>query len=156
MSCFPTSLLSQKLAKSEGRNSFKNQKLSVVFLLIHNVYECLVFMSEFRPLIQRPSASSSNSKKKNEPPQMSTTRFNSRDKTDDESIPMGMWKAAMLVAIQSFLFGYVYSCFNACLVTGDNKSGSDCYHGTDSSCPKGTVYNDLNLTTCMTTLIYPG
>jgi len=32
-------------------------------------------------------------------------------------------------------------------VTGDNNSGSDCYNKLDSSCPKGTIYNDLNLST---------
>ncbi len=66
---------------------------------------------------------------------------------EDEVIPAAMWRAALLVAIQSFLYGYVFSCFNSSLLTGDNNSGSDCFHGTDSSCPDGTVYNDLNLTT---------
>eukprot|EP00981_Chlorochromonas_danica_P000930 scaffold223_cov248-Ochromonas_danica.AAC.2 len=37
-------------------------------------------------------------------------------------------------------------------VTGDNKKGSDCYDRTDSSCPPGTVYNDLNLSTIEATL----
>jgi hypothetical protein len=60
-------------------------------------------------------------------------------------IPRSMWIASVLVALQSFSFGYVFSCLNACLVTGDNNSGSDCYHGDDSSCPDGTMYNDINL-----------
>lgn len=61
-------------------------------------------------------------------------------------IPRSMWIASIVVALQSFSFGYVFSCLNACLVTGtDNNSGSDCYHGTDSSCPDGTMYNDINL-----------
>lgn len=65
-----------------------------------------------------------------------------------ETVSTSMWKAAFLVTIQSFLYGFVFSCFNSCLLTGDNNIGSDCYHKTDSSCPAGTVYNDLNLTTC--------
>lgn len=60
---------------------------------------------------------------------------------------MAMWQAAVLIASQSFLFGYCFSCLNACLVTGDNTSGKDCYDGTDSSCPAGTIYNDINLST---------
>eukprot|EP01031_Cornospumella_fuschlensis_P035214 gene35214-42654_t len=63
-----------------------------------------------------------------------------------ESIPPRMWHSAILIATQSFLFGYCFSCLNSCLVTGDNSSGSDCFHGKDSSCPAGTIYNDLNLT----------
>jgi hypothetical protein len=62
------------------------------------------------------------------------------------SIPKSMWFAATLVATQSFAFGFVFSCLNACLVTGDNNSGSDCYHDKDSSCPDGSMYNDINLT----------
>eukprot|EP01038_Epipyxis_sp_PR26KG_P009278 gene9278-12500_t len=62
------------------------------------------------------------------------------------TIPRSMWRAAIMVASQSFLFGYVFSCLNSCLVTGKNNSGSDCFHHTDSTCPKGTIYNDINLT----------
>lgn len=58
-----------------------------------------------------------------------------------------MWGRALLVATQSFLFGYTFSCLNSCLVTGDDNDGGSCYHDTDSSCPKGTIYNNLNLTT---------
>lgn len=64
-----------------------------------------------------------------------------------EEVPTAMWTSAVLIASQSFLFGYCFSCLNACLVTGDNNSGSDCYNGTDSSCPAGTIYNDINLST---------
>lgn len=60
-------------------------------------------------------------------------------------IPRAMWVAAVTIALQSFSFGYVFSCLNACLVTGDNNEGSDCFHGTDNSCPDGTMYNDINL-----------
>jgi hypothetical protein len=64
---------------------------------------------------------------------------------DGAVIPRSMWIASVIVALQSFSFGYVFSCLNACLVTGDNNSGSDCYHDTDNSCPEGTMYNDINL-----------
>jgi len=64
-----------------------------------------------------------------------------------EQIPTAMWTSALLIASQSFLFGFVFSCLNACLVTGDNNNGSDCYNGSDSTCPKGTMYNDINLST---------
>mmetsp|Transcript_13619 Transcript_13619/g.29914 ORF Transcript_13619/g.29914 Transcript_13619/m.29914 type:complete len:539 (-) Transcript_13619:2377-3993(-) len=64
-----------------------------------------------------------------------------------EEIPMSMWRAAFLIASQSFLFGFVFSCLNACLVTGDNNKGSDCFNNTDNSCPRGTMYNDINLST---------
>lgn len=60
-------------------------------------------------------------------------------------IPFELWRGALLVCTQSFLFGYVFSCLNACLMTGDNNSGPDCYHNTDSSCPPGTIYNSFNL-----------
>ena len=66
---------------------------------------------------------------------------------DQEYIPRSMWMTAFLVASQSFLFGYVFSCLNSCFSVGDNNSGKDCYDHTDSSCPKGTIYNDLDLTT---------
>lgn len=70
-----------------------------------------------------------------------------------EQIPQSMWLAAGFVGLQSFLFGYVFSCLNSCLVTGNNNSGSDCFHNNDSSCPKGTIYNDLNLTTTEASMI---
>eukprot|EP00599_Poterioochromonas_sp_BG-1_P004192 CAMPEP_0173143058 /NCGR_PEP_ID=MMETSP1105-20130129/6453_1 /TAXON_ID=2985 /ORGANISM="Ochromonas sp., Strain BG-1" /LENGTH=504 /DNA_ID=CAMNT_0014056559 /DNA_START=22 /DNA_END=1536 /DNA_ORIENTATION=+ len=54
-----------------------------------------------------------------------------------EEIPAAMWKAAILIALQGFLYGYFF--------TGDSGSGSDCYNNVES-CPKGTVYNDINLT----------
>lgn len=65
----------------------------------------------------------------------------------DENTPSAMWSAVLLITLQSFLFGYCFSSLNPCLVTGDSTSGSACFHGTDSGCPKGTIYNDLNLST---------
>ena len=62
-------------------------------------------------------------------------------------IPNSMWFVACLIILPSFSFGYVFSCLNSCLVVGSNNSGGDCYNGSDSSCPAGTIYNDINLTT---------
>jgi SP family myo-inositol transporter-like MFS transporter 13 len=67
-------------------------------------------------------------------------------KDQDNSIPLSMWTAVLLIATQSFLFGYCFSSLNPCLVAGDSNSGSACYDGTDS-CPPGSIYNDLNLST---------
>jgi hypothetical protein len=69
----------------------------------------------------------------------------SEDDQNDESIPFNMYKTACLIALQSFMYGYCFSALNGCIVTGDDNSGSDCYNGTDSSCPKGTIYNQINL-----------
>lgn len=60
-------------------------------------------------------------------------------------IPVTLWRAAAIIALQSLSFGYVFSCLNACLVTGDNNDGSDCYHGIDKTCPPGSIYNNINL-----------
>ena len=60
-------------------------------------------------------------------------------------IPTSMWIAALLVASQSFLYGYVFAALNSCLVTGDDKDGSHCFDKTDSSCPPGSIYNDIDL-----------
>lgn len=64
----------------------------------------------------------------------------------DNSIPLSTWAAVLLISAQSFLQGYCFSSLNPCLVTGSNNSGSDCYHGLDN-CAKGSIYNDLNLST---------
>lgn len=66
---------------------------------------------------------------------------------DDSDVPRGMRRACLVITLQSFMFGYVIACFNACLATGDNKSSTDCYNGTDDSCPEGSVYNDIDLST---------
>lgn len=72
---------------------------------------------------------------------------------ESEDIPFSMWRATLLIAAQSFLFGYCFSCLNSCLITGDNHDGSDCYHGVDSTCPPGTIYNDINLSTSKCTCL---
>ncbi len=69
------------------------------------------------------------------------------DSEESAKIPFSMWRAALLITCQSFLFGYCFSCLNSCLVTGDKNSASECYHGDDSTCPKGTIYNDMQLST---------
>lgn len=62
------------------------------------------------------------------------------------------WKSIILVATQSFLFGYTFAVLNPCLVLGENNSVDDCYSGKDSTCPPGSIYNDFALTTIQTSL----
>lgn len=62
-------------------------------------------------------------------------------------LPHQLWTSAVLISTQSFLFGYCLASFNPCLVTGDQKNGSFCYDGSDDTCPPGTVFNDINLST---------
>ena len=77
---------------------------------------------------------------------MEDNSYSSNSITTKEVISRQMWISALFISSQSFLFGYVFSCLNSCLVTGNNNKASDCYHHSDSSCPTGTIYNDLNLT----------
>ena len=44
---------------------------------------------------------------------------------------------------------FVFSCLNSCLVTGDDNDSGKCSSGEDSSCPKGTIYRDIDMSTCM-------
>jgi hypothetical protein len=69
------------------------------------------------------------------------------DSVHSDTIPFSMWRSALLITCQSFMFGYVFACLNSCLVTGDKNSASDCYNGEDSTCPKGTIYDDMDLST---------
>jgi len=62
-------------------------------------------------------------------------------------IPASVWYATILICMQSFLQGYIFMALNPALVMGDLKSASDCYDGTDPSCPVGSIYNDLQLST---------
>ena len=61
-----------------------------------------------------------------------------------EPIPFAMLKAAVLIALQGFMYGYFFNSLNGCIVTGSSGTGSDCYHHLED-CPKGTVYYDINL-----------
>ena len=66
-------------------------------------------------------------------------------------IPQSMWISALLVGLSSFMFGYALASLNSCLVLGDGNSASACYNGDDNNsphCPKGTLYDDLDLSTC--------
>ena len=63
-------------------------------------------------------------------------------------IPSAMWVAAFLIGMSSFMFGFSLASLNSCLVLGDSNSAGACYSGDDTSCPKGTIYDDLNLNTC--------
>lgn len=71
-------------------------------------------------------------------------------------IPKPMWTAALLIASQSFLYGYILAALNACLVTGAGNDSEACFNNDDNnsggSCPPGTIYNDLNLSTIETSL----
>lgn len=73
-------------------------------------------------------------------------------------IPIAMWQVAILIALQSLSYGYVYSCLNACLVAGDDNKGGHCFDGSDDTCPPGTIYNDINLSLSKfrnTTFLHP-
>lgn len=68
-------------------------------------------------------------------------------KNDTQRITRPMWIAACLITCQSFVFGFEISALNTCIVTGVQKKGSSCYDGTDATCPAGSIYRDLNLST---------
>ena len=40
----------------------------------------------------------------------------------DGSVSFGLGFAAFLVSLQSFLFGYIFSCLNSCLLLGDSNN----------------------------------
>ncbi len=40
-----------------------------------------------------------------------------------------LWFTAIIVSLQSFLYGYIFACLNSCLVTGDANDPSKCYNG---------------------------
>ena len=63
-------------------------------------------------------------------------------------IPVSMWIASCLIGMSSFLFGFSLASLNSCLVFGDSNSASACYNDNDSSCPIGTIYDDMDLSTC--------
>lgn len=58
-----------------------------------------------------------------------------------------MWVSVALITSQSFCFGYLMVALNPCLVTGEGKKGSTCYDGSDATCPIGSIYRDLDLST---------
>jgi hypothetical protein len=67
---------------------------------------------------------------------------------DSQSLPAKLTLAACLIGLSSFNFGYTFVSLNACLVTGNGNSPSACYNHDDDqspSCPKGSIYEDLNL-----------
>lgn len=67
-----------------------------------------------------------------------------------EPIPGSMMLTAILISLQSFQIGYAVSSLNSAIVTGDAHDPSRCYYHTDDaspSCPPGTIYRDLLLTT---------
>lgn len=64
-----------------------------------------------------------------------------------EHISNNLWISSILISFPSFLLGYSIVSFNPCLATGENNNGSACFDGSDTSCPPGSVYNDINLST---------
>ena len=71
-------------------------------------------------------------------------------------IVKNLWIATLLIASQSFLYGYVMVALNPCMVTGKGNSGTACFNNDDNNadghCPPGTVYNDLDLSTIESSL----
>lgn len=63
------------------------------------------------------------------------------------AIPKSLWIATSIITLQSFLTGYILCVLNPCLVEGDNVSAEDCLSGDDNTCPPGSVYRDLELST---------
>ena len=47
------------------------------------------------------------------------------------------------------------SCFFSRKVSGSNKNPHDCYTKVDSTCPKGSIYNDIDLSSRMSALKLP-
>jgi len=58
-----------------------------------------------------------------------------------------LWASIAAITSQSFVFGFEISALNTSIVTGDAKKGSACFDGTDETCPVGSLYRDLNLST---------
>jgi hypothetical protein len=65
----------------------------------------------------------------------------------DNRIPSSVWTATILICMQSFLQGYIFMALNPALVMGDAKSADACFNSSDASCPTGSIYRDLQLST---------
>lgn len=79
---------------------------------------------------------------------VSTVTPNHKPKTNEELedvIPWGVWKATFLIGTQSFTYGYVLSAIGSTLQFGDDHNGTYCNRGEDSTCDRGTIYKDINL-----------
>ena len=63
------------------------------------------------------------------------------------AIPPPLWLSIALITSQSFVFGFEISALNTAIVTGDEKKVSSCFDGSDTTCPAGSIYRDLNLST---------
>lgn len=73
----------------------------------------------------------------------------------ESAITRRMWIATILIASQSFLFGYVFVSLNPCLELGPGNNPQACYNNDDNNgegCPIGTLYNDVNLSTSLSSL----
>lgn len=65
-------------------------------------------------------------------------------------ISKNLWIATLLIASQSFLFGYVFVSLNPCLELGPGNDASACFNNLENSdCPKGTIYNNIELSSTL-------
>ena len=58
-----------------------------------------------------------------------------------------LWHSVGVITLQSFLTGYSIVALNPAMVMGSSNSAEACYSGEDSTCPPGSLYRDIPLTT---------
>lgn len=58
-----------------------------------------------------------------------------------------LWHSVGVITLQSFLTGYSIVALNPAMVMGSSNSAEACYSGEDSTCPPGSIYRDIPLTT---------
>jgi len=56
-----------------------------------------------------------------------------------------LWIVSFIYGMPCFCVGLALASMNSCLVLGDDNDAKKCYNGEDDSCPRGTIYNDLDL-----------
>jgi len=67
-----------------------------------------------------------------------------------DEISTNMWPILLLINMSAINYGYVLVGLNACLAVGNRGDPNACYNGDDDwnpSCPEGSIYDDLNLST---------
>lgn len=58
-----------------------------------------------------------------------------------------LYATVALATMQSFLMGYSFVVLNPALVSGNSNSSEACYNGEDPSCPPGSIYRSMLLST---------
>lgn len=58
-----------------------------------------------------------------------------------------LWYSVGVITLQSFLTGYSIVALNPAMVLGSSNSAEACYSGEDATCPPGSIYRDISLTT---------